>query len=90
MQQNGGGGQNNRSNCQPSEAIVIRELPCGNQISMKVDLNRALQNRSERIMIQPGDVIVLRYTLAEEIGNVFLNMIQFNFLFNGFGGNGGL
>lgn len=91
-QQAGGmmGGQGGRSgtNCQPSEAIIIRELPCGNQISMKVDLNRALQNRSERILIQPGDVIVLRYTIAEEIGNALLNLIQFNFLFNGFNGNG--
>ncbi len=87
----GGGFGNNRgggSNCQPSEAIIIRELPCGDQISMKVDLNKALQNRSERILIQPGDVVVLRYTITEEIGNALLNLLQFNFLFNGFSGNG--
>ena len=83
----GGGGQGNQY-CQPSEAIVIRALPCGGQIAIKINLNRALQNRSERILIKPGDVIVLRYTLAEEIGNVALNLIQFNFLFNGLNGNG--
>jgi protein involved in polysaccharide export with SLBB domain len=78
---NGGGAANGgRSNCQPSEAIIVRELPCGNSISIKVDLNRALQDRSERILIQPNDVIILRYTLAEEFGNALLNMLQINFL----------
>jgi len=85
----GGGGRGGSStNCQPSEAIIIRELPCGNQITMKIDLNKALQNRSERVLIQPNDVVMLRYTLAEEVGNVFLSLIQVNFLFNGFGGQG--
>jgi hypothetical protein len=65
---------------------VIRELPCGSQIAIKVNLNRALQNPGERILIQPKDVIVLRYTLEEEVGNVFLSLIQFNFLW-GLGGN---
>lgn len=85
---NRGGGGGAQQFCQPSEAIVCRELPCGSQIAIKVDLNRALQNRAERILIKPGDVIVLRYTLGEEIGNVILSLIQFNFLFNGFNGNG--
>ncbi|MBL8818303.1 MAG: polysaccharide biosynthesis/export family protein [Planctomyces sp.] len=84
----GGGGRGGSQFCQPSEAVVIRELPCGNQISIKVDLNKALASRSERILIQPNDVIVLRYTLAEEVGNVMLNLFQFNFLLNGFSGNG--
>ena len=72
---NGGGGF-----CQPSQVILIRELPCGNQISMKIDLNKALQNPSERVLIQPNDVIMLRYTLCEEIGNVVLNLFQVNYL----------
>ncbi|MCA9062931.1 MAG: polysaccharide biosynthesis/export family protein [Planctomycetaceae bacterium] len=79
----GGGGY-----CRPSEAIVMRELPCGSQIAIKIDLNRALANPSERILIQPGDVIMVRYTIAEEIGNVLLNLIQFNFLLNGLSGSG--
>ncbi|MCA9051843.1 MAG: polysaccharide biosynthesis/export family protein, partial [Planctomycetaceae bacterium] len=69
--------------CQPSEVLIIRELPCGSQITLKVDLNRALQNPAERVLIQPGDVVMLRYTLTEEIGNTVLSLIQFNFLFSG-------
>ncbi len=68
--------------------MLIRELPCGNAITMKIDLNEALQNPGARVLIQPNDVILLRYTVPEEIGNVVLGMMQFNFLFNGFSGNG--
>ncbi len=76
----GGGGRGGNQYCQPSEAIIVRELPCGNSISMKVDLNRALEDPAERILIQPGDVIMVRYTLCEEVGNVFLNVFQINYL----------
>ncbi len=86
-QPNRGSGRNS-TNCQPSQAFIVREMPCGNSITMKVDLNRALQNRGERVMIQPGDVIVLRYTLTEEISNALLNLVQFNFLLNGLQGGG--
>ena len=74
-----GGGRGNQF-CQPSEAIIVRELPCGSSIAMKVDLNRALENPSERVLIQPNDVVLVRYTLAEEVGNVLLNTFQFNYL----------
>ncbi|MEY3459572.1 MAG: hypothetical protein RL215_2729 [Planctomycetota bacterium] len=82
----GGGGRGGQQYCQPSKAIIIRELACGDQIAIKVDLNKALRDPSERILIQPRDVIVLQYTLEEEIGNVFLSLIQFNFLWS-LGGN---
>ncbi|MCA9009648.1 MAG: hypothetical protein KDB01_07875, partial [Planctomycetaceae bacterium] len=76
----GGGGNTSRTNCQPSEAIVVRELPCGSSIAMRIDLNKALQDPSQRVLIKPNDVVILRYTLTEEIGNAVLNMLQFNYL----------
>ncbi|APZ91177.1 polysaccharide biosynthesis/export family protein [Fuerstiella marisgermanici] len=78
-----GGGTASGSNCQPSQVIVIRELPCGNQISIKIDLNRALQNPSERILIQPNDVVMLRYKLSEEVANVFLQLLPSYLIGNG-------
>lgn len=77
----GGGGY-----CQPSEVIVIRDLPCGNQMAIKVDLNRAIADRSERIMIKPGDIILLRYTLTEEFGNMLMNVFQINYIMGNRGG----
>ena len=76
----GAGGGRGGVNCQPSEAIIIRELPCGSSIAMKVDLNRALENPSERVLIQPNDVVLVRFTLAEEVSNVLLNAFQINYL----------
>jgi hypothetical protein len=76
----GGGGQRGNQFCQPSEAVVVRELACGNSISIKVDLNRAIENPQERILIQPNDVVLVRYTLCEEVGNVLLNAFQINYL----------
>ena len=67
----------------------MRELPCKNQIAIKVDLNRALVDRSERILIKPGDVILLRYTLCEELGNLFLSVFQVQYLLGSGGGGGG-
>lgn len=69
--------------CQPSEVLVIRDLPCGNQITLKVDLNQALVNRSERILIKPGDMVMLRYTLAEEAGNLVLGLLPAYLIGNG-------
>ena len=66
----------------------MRELPCGNSITLKIDLRDALQNPGSRVLIQPNDVVILRHTLMEEVGNVVLGLMQFNFLFNGFSGNG--
>jgi hypothetical protein len=83
----GGGGGRGGTNCQPSEAIIIRELPCGSSIAMRIDLNKALQDPSQRVLIKPNDVIVLRYTLTEEIGNALLNMIQINYFLNRLGSN---
>ncbi|MCR9199258.1 MAG: polysaccharide biosynthesis/export family protein [Planctomycetaceae bacterium] len=78
-----GGGAGASGFCQPSEVLVIRDLPCGNQITLKVDLNRALTNRSERILIKPGDMVMLRYTLAEEAGNLVLGLLPAYLIGNG-------
>ena len=75
---NGGAG-NASTYCRASEVIIIRELPCKNQIAIKIDMNRAIADHSERILIKPGDVILLRYTFSEELGNFFLNVFQVNY-----------
>lgn len=87
----GGGGLGGGSNMggfgfPPSRAIVLRRLPGKRQIAIRVDLCRALSEPRERILILPGDTIILQYTIWEDLGNMVLNMVQFNFLFNGFSG----
>lgn len=72
----------------PSQAIILRKLCNGGQISIRVDLNKALIDPSQRVLIQPEDTIIVQYTIAEELYNAALNLLQFNFLFNGFATGG--
>ena len=76
----GGGGSGRTGPVPPSQAIVIRKLPDGSTIPIKIDLNRALTNSSERILIQPDDIVMVRYTCAEEVINTALSLLQINIL----------
>lgn len=84
----GGGNPRASSGCAPSQAIVLRKLCNGQTIPIRVDLNKALTDERHNLLIQPEDTIIVQYTLVEEIYNASLNLLQFNFLFNGFRGGG--
>ena len=58
---------NNDVSISPSTVIVLRKLPDGGEVPIKVDLYRARTDLSERIVIQPGDYILLQYTPLEAI-----------------------
>ena len=51
----------------PSTAVIIRKLPEGGEVPIKIDLLRARSEPSERIYIQPGDYIYLQYTPVEAV-----------------------
>jgi hypothetical protein len=53
----------------PTQLYVIRRTPCNGQIIIALDMNRAINNPRERILIQPGDTIILRYKPVEELLN---------------------
>lgn len=84
----GMGGRGSSGPLPPSEAIIVRRLCDGSQLPIKVDLNRALEDPSQRILIQPEDTVIVRYTCAEDTINTLLSLIQFNFLY-GLGSRGG-
>lgn len=52
----------------PSEAIVLRKMPNGEQVPILVDLYRARTSAAERINIQPGDYIIVQFTKMEAVG----------------------
>jgi protein involved in polysaccharide export with SLBB domain len=51
-----------------STVVVLRQLPDGGQIPIKVNLYKAMRDPEERILIQPGDFIILQYTPIEAVG----------------------
>ncbi len=51
-----------------SNVIILRQLSGGGQVPIKVDLYKALEDPSERVLIQPGDIVMLRYKRLEAVG----------------------
>ncbi len=76
-----------------SSVIILRRMPNGAQVPIKVDLYRALTDPSERVLIQPGDLVMLRYKPHEAIGAFIerniLSSALLGIAFTQFGGNGG-
>jgi protein involved in polysaccharide export with SLBB domain len=63
----------------PSLLTVLRRLPNGGEVRIRVDLNRALRDPRERIVIQPKDVLILQETPTEAIVRYIDEMVHFNF-----------
>ena len=61
-------------NPNPSALTVVRKTPNGGQIPISVDLNRALRDPRERILVQPGDVLILQETTGEALARYFTNV----------------
>jgi hypothetical protein len=61
----------------PALLVVVRRLPSGGQIPIRVDLNQALRDPRERIVVQPGDMLIL-----QEMPNAALARYMGTSLFN--------
>lgn len=65
----------------PSLLTVLRRTSDGRQIRIRVDLARALRDPRERILVQPGDILVLQEKPAEAMARYFTNFFRLNFFF---------
>ena len=63
----------------PTRAFIIRQLPDGQQVPIRVDLAKAMYDPMQRIVIEPRDVVILKYKPGEMFGNVALNFVGLNF-----------
>lgn len=61
----------------PSRITIVRETPPNGQFAIQVNIKKALVDPEERILIQPGDIVVLSYTPIESIGNFILSTFPF-------------
>jgi protein involved in polysaccharide export with SLBB domain len=64
----------------PSLVTVLRRTPGGGQIPIRVDLNRALRDPRERVLIQPGDILLLQETPLESVVRYVGNVLRLDFL----------
>jgi protein involved in polysaccharide export with SLBB domain len=60
----------------PSLLTVLRRTPSGGQVNIRVDLNRALRDPRENLLVQPGDVLVLQETPAEAVSRYLTNVFS--------------
>lgn len=65
-------------NPSPSLLVVLRRTPGGGQVPIRVDLNRALCDARERLIVRSGDVLLLQETPGEAMGRYFTQTF-FNF-----------
>jgi protein involved in polysaccharide export with SLBB domain len=86
---NGGVTQNNLSGAiiasglgspSPSMVTVLRRTKGYGQVAIKVNLNRALRDPRENILVQAGDMIILQETLGESLTRYVTTVLRFNFL----------
>jgi protein involved in polysaccharide export with SLBB domain len=71
----------------PSAVTVLRRTKENGQIKIRVDLNKALNDPRENIIIQTGDVIILQETLGESFTRYATGIYRLSFL-NTFLNNG--
>jgi protein involved in polysaccharide export with SLBB domain len=64
----------------PTRAMIVRKLPGKQQVAIRVDLNQAVRNNKERVIIQPGDLIMLNYKPSEMASNVALNLFNLSYI----------
>lgn len=54
-----------------SSVVILRRMENGTQLPIKVDLYRAMREPKERIVILPGDYVVLQYKPLEAVAAFF-------------------
>jgi hypothetical protein len=68
----GGGGMGGfapMTGIMPTQMFIMRRRNDGSQYTIEVDIRKAVNNECERILIAPGDKLMLRYRPREEIAN---------------------
>ncbi len=86
---NGGVNSNNLSgdivargigNPSPSLLTVVRRTPNGGQVPIRVDLNRALRDQRENILVQAGDILILQETPSQALARYAKDVFNFSLI----------
>jgi protein involved in polysaccharide export with SLBB domain len=64
----------------PAQVNILRQLPDGQQLNIRVDLTRALQDPRENILVQPNDRIIMQEKPYEALTRYMTQTFRFNIL----------
>lgn len=62
----------------PTRVLILRKLPNGQQLPIRIDLNLAMKDPKERIKVMAGDYIMMYYKPGETAANAMLNFFNIN------------
>ena len=65
-------------NVPPTELVVLRQIPGQRQLAIRINLNDTINDPRQRILVKPGDTLILRYKPQEEVLN-FVSNVFFTF-----------
>jgi protein involved in polysaccharide export with SLBB domain len=68
-------------NPNPTLLSVIRKTPGGGEVVIRVDLNRALRDPAERILVQAGDILILQETPGQAFARYISQVFNFNLVY---------
>jgi hypothetical protein len=64
----------------PTRVLLLRKLPNGQQLPIRIDLNKAMKDPNERIKVMAGDYVMMYYKPSEMTTNAVLNFFNFNWV----------
>ena len=64
-------------NVPPTELVVLRRIPGDRQLAIRVDLNDAINDPRQRLLVKQGDTLILRFKPQEEIINLALEHLLY-------------
>ena len=67
---------------EPTRVLILRMLPDGRQMTIRVDLDRAITDPKERLRILPDDVVMLQHKPSASFFNVAINYFSGNGIVN--------
>ncbi len=60
----------------PTEVLILRPRPGQSQLAIRVDVNRALADPTQRVQIRAGDLLILRHSRREQIQNAGIGVLN--------------
>jgi hypothetical protein len=64
----------------PSLLTIVRKSPSGQQFPIRVDVDRALVDARERILVKDGDLLLLQETPSQAVARYLTNVFQLNII----------